>query len=283
MLRRAALVSTGFAVGFATIAFSPSFQKNDDDSWEGHIPKNASLRRVQPGVLVATSDMYGLATLRRMICLRLPSGGLLVFSPMCLPESLMREVESEGPIEFIVAPCAMHRLDTSLYKTRYPNAAVLAPAKARTSVEQRCKVDSTLEDTFSAGNSFNITFYEPPMRNGNDELVLQIPLVGGDDKKNNCLVWADFCQNIDSKYFSFPLSTLFKVYGVASEGANTLQMSHGFRLLGKSKSELKQFVSSLAAVSEENNVTTLLMCHGEPIVGTPQEISQQFRTLASKI
>ena len=65
----------------------------------------------------------GLLRMRvRMTVLRLPSGGLLLYSPIRIDEDLARELAELGPVEHIVAPSCLHDLHSGAAKRRYPDA-----------------------------------------------------------------------------------------------------------------------------------------------------------------
>ena len=73
---------------------------------------------------------------RKMVVIKLGDGSLLVHNGICLREEDQREVEAWGPIRWIVVPNGFHRLDAYAYKQRYPEAKLLAPARARKQVEK---------------------------------------------------------------------------------------------------------------------------------------------------
>jgi hypothetical protein len=86
---------------------------------------------------------------RRMTIAELSGGGSVVFSPVALHETAMREIEKLGPQRFMVVPNGFHRLDARIWKQRYPEAKVLCPPGAKRRVEQAVAVDTTrdvLED-----------------------------------------------------------------------------------------------------------------------------------------
>jgi len=82
---------------------------------------------------------------RRMTVVALTGGRTVVFSPVCLNERAMRDVESLGSPAFMVVPNGFHRLDARPWKTRYPEIIVICPPGARTRVEQAVPVDATTD------------------------------------------------------------------------------------------------------------------------------------------
>jgi hypothetical protein len=84
---------------------------------------------------------------RRMTIAALDGGGTVIFSPVALHERAMRDVESLGKPAFLVVPNGFHRLDSRIWKQRYPEMKVLCPPGARKRVEEAVAVDAT-KDVF---------------------------------------------------------------------------------------------------------------------------------------
>lgn len=83
---------------------------------------------------------------RRMTVVRLTDGGLVIFSAIALEEDEMERLEAFGTPAFLIAPDAMHRLDVGIWKDRYPDAQVIAPAGARDKVAEVAPVDDDVAD-----------------------------------------------------------------------------------------------------------------------------------------
>lgn len=80
---------------------------------------------------------------RRMTIARLASGKLVVFSAMALDEGGMHAIETYGTPAFLVVPSDKHRLDARIWKDRYPQMQVVAPAGSRKKIEEEVPVDTT--------------------------------------------------------------------------------------------------------------------------------------------
>ena len=80
---------------------------------------------------------------RRMTVAALAGGGSVVFSPVCLAEPAMREIEQIGAPRFMVVPNGFHRLDAGPWKKRYPQIKVLCPPGAKKRVAKAVPVDAT--------------------------------------------------------------------------------------------------------------------------------------------
>lgn len=83
---------------------------------------------------------------RVMTIARLKNGGLLIHNAIALEEEHMKEIESFGKPEILVVPNGFHRLDAKVFKERYPDIKVLAPAGDRKKVAQVVAVDGTYDD-----------------------------------------------------------------------------------------------------------------------------------------
>src|SRR5688572_5750377 len=78
---------------------------------------------------------------RRMTVARLSCGRLLVFSAIALDEPEMAQLERLGMPSYLVVPSGIHRMDARIWKDRYPDMEVVAPAGAREKVEKVVHVD----------------------------------------------------------------------------------------------------------------------------------------------
>ncbi|HPH64690.1 MAG TPA: hypothetical protein PLF40_03065 [Kofleriaceae bacterium] len=85
--------------------------------------------------------------LRRVMTIaRRTDGGLVIHNAICLPDAMMVELAAWGPVQSIVVPNGMHRLDAHAWQARFPNAKVLCPSGARKKVEECVVVDGCYED-----------------------------------------------------------------------------------------------------------------------------------------
>ena len=83
---------------------------------------------------------------RRMTVVRLRDRRLIVFSAVALDEAEMRRIETFGTPAFLIVPNDHHRMDAAVWKARYPDLRVIAPAGSREKVEEVVKVDATEGD-----------------------------------------------------------------------------------------------------------------------------------------
>lgn len=82
---------------------------------------------------------------RRMTVVALRDGQTAVFSPVCLHERAMREIEKLGPPVFLIVPNGFHRLDSRPWKKRYPEITVVCPPGAKERVEKALPVDAVTD------------------------------------------------------------------------------------------------------------------------------------------
>jgi hypothetical protein len=96
-----------------------------------------------------TVSVGGFRYATRMAVMRLPDGGLFVWSPIAISESLRADVDALGAVRFIVAPNSLHHLFVAEWRSAYPNAAVYAAPGLR---ERRRDIafDGDLGDTADA-------------------------------------------------------------------------------------------------------------------------------------
>lgn len=82
---------------------------------------------------------------RRMTVVLLAGRRTAVFSPICLDEPAMREIEALGAPTFMVIPNGFHRLDARPWKRRYPSIQVICPPGAKKRVEEAVRVDAVTD------------------------------------------------------------------------------------------------------------------------------------------
>jgi hypothetical protein len=109
---------------------------------------HGKLSRLDDSLLSVTGDLpMPVADFpRRMTVVRLHDGRLVVYSAIALHEAEMQALESFGEPAFLVVPNDIHRMDAKIWKERYPQARVVAPAGVRKQVEEFVAVDETRPD-----------------------------------------------------------------------------------------------------------------------------------------
>jgi len=105
------------------------------DPIEKHTPNLWSVSGKMPG-----------GNQRRMTIARRADGKLVLHNPIALDDDEMRALEAWGKPAYIVVPNSFHRMDSVIYKQRYPEADVLCPQTARKKVAEVVKVSGHLDE-----------------------------------------------------------------------------------------------------------------------------------------
>ena len=107
---------------------------------------------------------------RRMTIVVLHDGRTVVFSPVALHEPAMRAIEKLGTPAFMVVPNGFHRLDSRIWKERFPKTKVICPPGAKARVEEAVAVDATSDVFADTGVDFVIV---PGMAGGESALIVR--------------------------------------------------------------------------------------------------------------
>jgi hypothetical protein len=78
----------------------------------------------------------------RMAVIRLSDGGLFIWSPIKLTDSLRAEVDALGEVRHLVPPNSLHHLFLGDWPRAYANAAIYAPPRLR---RKRKDIDFTAD------------------------------------------------------------------------------------------------------------------------------------------
>lgn len=99
------------------------------DTWESHLTPHGPLTALVPGLWQVTG--LGPPLVRNMAIARLRDGGLWLHSVVAVDPPTLAAIEALGPPRVMVVPNPYHRRDAAVWKARFPDLAVLAPAAAR--------------------------------------------------------------------------------------------------------------------------------------------------------
>lgn len=92
------------------------------------------LKPFGPEIWIADGTSVSTAGFRygtRTAVIRLPDGGLFIWSPIRLTAELRTQVDALGEVRHIVPPNSLHHLFTDDWRAAYPNAGVYAPPGLR--------------------------------------------------------------------------------------------------------------------------------------------------------
>ena len=99
------------------------------DTWQ--VQPHRPLEKLAENLWRVEGDLPGTGGTRVMTIARLGDGRLVIHNAIALEEPLMKEIESFGTVDAIVVPNGFHRLDSKVFKARYPNAKVYCPTAAK--------------------------------------------------------------------------------------------------------------------------------------------------------
>ena len=85
----------------------------------------------------------GAPFLRTMHVARMKDGGLVIHNAIALNDDEMKELEAWGKPAWLIVPNGGHRMDSRIWKERYPSMKVIAPPGSKAKVEEIVKVDET--------------------------------------------------------------------------------------------------------------------------------------------
>jgi hypothetical protein len=83
---------------------------------------------------------------REMHVARMKDGGLVIHNAIALNDDEMKELEAWGTPKWLIVPNGGHRMDSRIWKARYPDMKVIAPAGAKAKVAEIVKVDESKAD-----------------------------------------------------------------------------------------------------------------------------------------
>jgi len=196
---------------------------------------------------------------RRMTVVRLADSRLVVYSAIALDEVEMAALEDYGEPAFLVVPGDHHRLDAHVWKLRYPNMVVAAPAGARDAVEKTVHVDTTAPYFGDPA----VQWVAVPGTQAH-EAALVVHTGGG-----TTLVLNDLVANIRNAH-GFG-GWLLKAMGFAGDEPHIPAV----RKLAMVK-DAEALRVQLLAWSDIADLRRILVSHGDPIDDRPQEALQEL-------
>jgi len=200
---------------------------------------------------------------RRMTVARLRNSRLAIWSAIALTESGMAKLETYGRPAFLIVPNHLHRLDAKIWKDRYPQMQVVAPAGSRNKIAEIVPVDTTapvLDDP-------NVQFLTVAGTHDHEAaLIVHTPA-------GTTLVLNDLVGNIrDASGFGGWFLRKMRFAG------NTPQIPRPVRkMMIKEPSALRD---QLMRWAEIDSLKRILVSHGAPIEDNPRQV---LRDLAASL
>jgi hypothetical protein len=151
---------------------------------------------------------YGLSYSTRMAVIRLSDGGLFVWSPIALSNSLQAAIDALGPVRHLVSPNALHHLFLADWKSAYPEARLYAPPRLR-----RKRSDLAFDAEF--GDDPELAWADEI-----DQVVMRgsfaLTEVVFFHRVNQTALFADLIQNFPSDWFKGWRGVLARLGGIVA-------------------------------------------------------------------
>lgn len=108
--------------------------------------KNDPIEKLGPNLWRVSGVMGPKGPQRSMAVARRADGDLVIYNAIALDEPGMAELEAFGRPAYMIVPNPFHRADAFIWKQRYPNLKVVAPAGAAKAAAKAVPVDMALAD-----------------------------------------------------------------------------------------------------------------------------------------
>lgn len=189
---------------------------------------------------------------RMMAIARLGDGRLVIYNAIALDEPEMQAIEAWGVPSFLVVPSAGHRNDAKIWKQRYPELRVIAPAGAKRQVEEVLPVDDTSGDFGDP----SVRFVAPECTAARDSL-LEVRSARG-----LTLVINDLVVNMPHQR-GVP-GLVFRALGFTGPSPKVAPIPR--MMLVRDRAGLRTLLEKLA---EQKDLVRVVMSHGTPIEQDP--------------
>lgn len=237
------------------------------DEWAAHVLPHSSITELAAGLWHVTGVLG--PTPREMVIYRLSDGSLLIHSAIALDDLGLAHLESLGTLKIMIVPNRIHRIDAGIYKRRYPELVVVAPAVAKPYVEEVVPVDAIAEELLP---EYGIVCHLPAGVRP-QELAYELPLAIG-----KALVFTDILFNLTDAYLEAyaPRSKcLLRWLGAGNHFGIT---ALGQRFFMTDKAAYRLWLQSLA--DTVSSLRVISVAHGEPIINN---CSEQLRAAANRL
>lgn len=186
----------------------------------------------------------------RMAVLRLEDGGLFLWSPVALNETLRAAIDALGPVRFLVTPTAMHYLALPDWRAAYPNAKLYgAPGAAARA--KHIAFDAALGDAA-----------EPAWAGQIDQVLMRGNLIATEavffHRKSGAVLIADLLQNFPQGWFKGMQAWVARMDGMVGETARTPQK---FRAAHVGRKAGRAALARVLAWPAQS----VVMAHGTPV------------------
>lgn len=232
--------------------------------WAAHVLPHSSITELVPGLWNVTGVLG--PTPREMVIYRLQDRGLLIHSAIALDNAGMAQLESLGTPKLMIVPNRIHRIDASIYKRRYPELEVVAPAVAKPYVEEVVAVDAIAEERLS---DYAIICHIPAGIRP-QEVVYELPLAMG-----KALLFTDILFNLTDAYLEAHVPRSKWLLRWLGAGNHLGITALGKRFFMTDKTAYCQWLQTLA--DSVSSLQVISVAHGAPIT---KDCSEQLRVAA---
>jgi hypothetical protein len=222
------------------------------DKWT--VYPHGPIEKVAENLWHVDARVPGAPITRTMVVVRLTDGRVIIHNAIALGDAEMKEIEAWGTPSFLIVPNGSHRLDSRIYKDRYPGLRVVGPPGAKT------KIEEVVAGVETAPNFEDDTVrFEPLGGTGEREGVLSVKSSAG-----TTVVFTDALMNMQKlPGFGGFMMGLFGFTGPKPKVSAPSRM-----LLMKDKPALKSSLEKLAATP---GLVRIEVAHGAPITTGPAE------------
>jgi hypothetical protein len=223
------------------------------DKWQ--VFPHRPLEKLEDNLWRVEGDLPNGNGTRVMTIARFRDGTLLLHNGIALEEEQMKEIDAFGRPSVLVVPSGFHRLDSRVYKERYPQVKVFCPAGARAKVAQVVAVDGSYEDAPKDDDVRLFHIDGSKQREG----VLEVKSGGA-----TSLVFNDAVNNLPKMggFFGFLL---------APTGQPCVPRVARWTMV-KDKAKFRSHLEQIAATP---NLRRLIVSHGKVMAEKPGEILRQ--------
>lgn len=218
------------------------------------VQPHEALEEIDDGILtVAGEIVMPLGRFpRRMTVIRLAGGGSLIWSAIALNEPEMKRIEGWGEPRFLIVPNQAHRLDSRIWKQRYPAIKVIAPPGARSAVEEAVSVDAASDVVHDPQIGFHLVEQKA------QEFALTVQRAAG-----TTLIVNDSIGHVRHPH-GIGAWIMARLMGFGVSGP---QVPRGVRrmMIADPKGLARQF----RRWAEIPDLKRIIVSHGEPITGDP--------------
>ncbi|MBG1233162.1 hypothetical protein [Aestuariivirga litoralis] len=193
---------------------------------------------------------------RRMTVVELCDGGSAIWSAVPLDEAAMGQIESLGPVRFIIVPNQGHRLDVHAWAKRYPDAKIIAPPRGEAVIREAAPVDATRDIINDPALHFGLV-------NGMklDEFTLSVRRAEG-----VTLILNDILANVRHPK-GLGANVMARLFGFGVSRPRTSRFVH-WRYVSDNNAVAQQF-HHWAAIAD---LRRIIVSHGDVIEDNPREV-----------